>query len=84
MTSTMFLDLEKKKKKIECNMSAHCILNTKLVSYHSQNRIGGRQGQGRENLLANEKYIYGAEIEIVVEWEGCKTVVRRVLPSVEL
>lgn len=35
-------------------------------------------------LLADEKYIYGAQIEVVVEWKSGKTVVRGMISSIEL
>lgn len=35
-------------------------------------------------LLADQQYVYSAEIEIVVEWERSKTIVGRVVSSIEL
>jgi hypothetical protein len=37
-----------------------------------------------EDLLADEKHVYGAQVEIVVEGEGRKAIVRRVLSGIEL
>lgn len=42
------------------------------------------RGNGLRDLLADEKHVYGAEIEIVEEWERRKTVVCWVLTSIEL
>lgn len=36
------------------------------------------------DLLADEKYVYGAEIEVVVEWKSCKAIVGWVLSGIEL
>lgn len=35
-------------------------------------------------LLADQQYIHSAEIEVVVEWECSKSIVGRMITSVEL
>lgn len=36
------------------------------------------------NLLADKKHIYGAQVEIVKEWECRKAIIGRMLASVKL
>jgi hypothetical protein len=53
-------------------------LATRLAA--EKGREGGRGGC----LLADEENVDGAEVEVVEEREGSKTIVRRMLASIEL
>lgn len=50
----------------------------------------GRKGRGVGcawdiyRLLADEEHIYGAEIEVIIEWKGCEAIVCRMLAGIEL
>lgn len=39
---------------------------------------------GIYRLLADEEHIYGAEIEVIIEWKGCEAIVCRMLAGIEL
>jgi hypothetical protein len=41
-------------------------------------------GHGIYRLLADKEHIYGAEIEVIIEWKRCEAVVCRVLAGIKL
>lgn len=43
-----------------------------------------QEGEERQDILANEQHIYGAEIEFVVVRESSKTVISRMHSSIKL
>lgn len=39
---------------------------------------------GIYRLLADKEHIYGAKIEVIIKWESCETIVRRMLAGIKL
>jgi hypothetical protein len=44
----------------------------------------GDIGHGIYRLLADKEHIYGAEIEVIIEWKRREAVVRRMLAGIKL
>ena len=47
-------------------------------------RLGAGQGDYAIHLLADEKHVYGAEVEVVKEREGRQSVIGRMLAGIKL
>ncbi len=46
--------------------------------------LGAGQGDYAIHLLADEKHVYGAKVEVVKEWEGRQSVIGRMLAGIKL
>lgn len=66
------------------SMSAQRILSNQSSCLYVSCAKTGRRNKGGIYLLADEKYIYSAEIEVVVKWKSGKTVVRGMISSIKL